>query len=149
MFTEPQGDEQGLSIPVYQHLWIRLLQIQFPNSTTKDASNGDDSGTGNNEQLNVFSQCAINFSRSADAFINLSKEEEEWMRVMMGARHSRDTRQHLNNARSLHNDVPPDDSVSKKPMDSFDMNSPSATSRAFANSLAAEEVKRKPKTEKV
>lgn len=124
--------------------------------TTKGASNGDDSSTVDNEQLDVCPQCATKFSRSADVFtINPSKEEEERMRVMMNARRAREPTKAKSKKRKAATDVPPGNNgvVSKKPKDSCNTHSPSpaptinpavaATSRALASSLAAEEVKRK------
>ncbi|OAX36816.1 DUF602-domain-containing protein [Rhizopogon vinicolor AM-OR11-026] len=119
------------------------------NDATADESNG--SSSVKDEQLEVCPQCATKFSKSSDIFmLNPSLEEEERMRVVMELHRSREPVK-KSKKRKAGADV--DEAAAKKKKGSPEDHplSPapglnpkiSAASRSLAESLAAEETKRK------
>jgi len=114
-----------------------------------DESNGPSSDK--EEQLEVCPQCATKFSRSSDVFVlNPPLEEEGRMRAAMELRRSREPVK-KSKKRKAGADI--DEAATKKKKGSPEGHSPSpapglnpkisAASRSLAESLAAEEAKRK------
>ena len=89
-------------VDLFVHIYTQSGLHAVTRSTMKNASNVDDSATGDNEQLDVFPQCPNKFSRSADVpTINPSKEEEERMCVRRHPSRREYTKAQSKNARPL------------------------------------------------
>ncbi|KAG1741861.1 Rtf2 RING-finger-domain-containing protein [Suillus paluster] len=113
----------------------------------------EESPADKDDQLEVCPQCATKFSRSSDIFmINPPLEEEERMYVAMELRRSREPAK-KSKKRKAGADAVADEVATKKKKGSLEDHSPSpapglnpkisAASRSLAQSLAAEEAKRK------